>query len=1228
MATRTLGFRLEFKGSKETELALESVKKKMQQIKTAIDQFQNTPLTVKTSFDTAEINKAQKELEELKITQKELIKENKAYIQSNKQLADNIPKDSIIGLRFEISKLNKELNGLSQADREGAKGQELIKSIKEKDAVVRKFNEELNRFQHNVGNYKSAFGAIGGSLQGFGDKFLRVSSLITGGLIGAGLLGLLNGVKAFGQASITEFTQAETALAKIKQQLIATGNASGKTAEGLRETAKELQTITGIDDDKILEDVTSTLISFTNIQGEAFDRTQKAAIDLSATMKGDLKGAALLAGKAIEEPEKAAGRLAKAGVILDKQTQQAIATAVKQNDTTKAQIIVLEALEGKFKGVSDAIQDSSLKNVRSFNVFFQNLKEGFGESIISAFNSIAVAFQRFNENATAGTKETKAAISQLNAEFSKEKEAIKNTFDALKDKNTEDGVRKKLIDDIVKKYPEYLDKLTLEKASFDDLIKIEGDLTETVKKATFERILLHAKEAAAAAEDAERIRIARLKTGDESELDLLTKLKVAAKEGLLRETSGKFRKEAIAEEVKQGEVRLSKLKDQNKNIEAELLKGLEKEFGVIDKSRQIAKKELGKSGSTFVDPEATKKAIDELENQLKRIEEIRRQNADRTADLIANEFDKKIQQAKLKAQNSLADLQAEANKLSANGISATDQKQLDQIKIQSDLIREGLSKEIGTIEQERLKAITTFKQSLVDSRNELLTLINESNVKLSEGKINTELFNQDKRLSILKQSYETDILNLEIALKDKLITQEEFDKQSLIITGTYSANVEKEVLRSNKVLKDLYQQQFKDKKAALEQAAKINIAQEEKNALSQAGQIDPSFSAEQKALALITIEQAKSEKIKGINKDRDAEILKSSQDLQKKIIDLKDNEIAAHEAAAKAQVAITKEQAAEIEAIILALSGIKIDIKVNFEQPDQSKLKDLRDKAVSIAEEVSGAISQIERNNSEQGFDKRKSDIEKEYDNRIKLAKGNSAEVERLEREKDQKLKVLEREQANRRKQQAIKEAIINTALGIVKAIPNVFLMAFAALAGGLQLAVINSQKFAKGGYAKQAGGYTGQGGYQAPPDETGYRPVDAILHEGEHVSTEKQVTRNRILYEIIEKDRIRTNNGQRSTLNEDIIKFAEIKKQALYGQRANQAPIYTPVIPYIIPSASSRVTKIEFSDEHIDKIAKAIADKVESGSFSGSFTGSKNGMVEAVKQELRQERQSIKSQV
>jgi ATP-dependent protease HslVU (ClpYQ) peptidase subunit len=94
------------------------------------------------------------------------------------------------------------------------------------------------------------------------------------------------------------------------------------------------------------------------------------------------------------------------------------------------------------------------------------------------------------------------------------------------------------------------------------------------------------------------------------------------------------------------------------------------------------------------------------------------------------------------------------------------------------------------------------------------------------------------------------------------------------------------------------------------------------------------------------------------------------------------------------------------------------------------------------------------------------------------------------------KQKELMKKQFNAEKAMAITMGLINTAAGIIKAIPNPFLMAFAAASGALQIAAIAAQKppsFATG---------TGAGGYVVPP---GYSDdsYPVMARSGERVTVE-----------------------------------------------------------------------------------------------------------------------------
>jgi len=116
------------------------------------------------------------------------------------------------------------------------------------------------------------------------------------------------------------------------------------------------------------------------------------------------------------------------------------------------------------------------------------------------------------------------------------------------------------------------------------------------------------------------------------------------------------------------------------------------------------------------------------------------------------------------------------------------------------------------------------------------------------------------------------------------------------------------------------------------------------------------------------------------------------------------------------------------------------------------------------------------------------------------------------------KLEELRRNEAQKKKQSAIGQAVINTAVAVTSALTTQpflplapILAALAAASGAVQIGIISSQQFAKGGF-------TGDGSGRR--DETGHIPV-GIVHDNEFVLDKSYTTQNRKELEYIHKNRI-----------------------------------------------------------------------------------------------------------
>jgi len=82
--------------------------------------------------------------------------------------ATTVPKDSLAGLRLEYSKLTDQVTKLSAAERNSKFGRSIITNAAGVKRQIDSIEQSLGRFTGNVGNYKSAFSAVGGLLGGAG----------------------------------------------------------------------------------------------------------------------------------------------------------------------------------------------------------------------------------------------------------------------------------------------------------------------------------------------------------------------------------------------------------------------------------------------------------------------------------------------------------------------------------------------------------------------------------------------------------------------------------------------------------------------------------------------------------------------------------------------------------------------------------------------------------------------------------------------------------------------------------------------------------------------------------------------------------------------------------------------------------------------------------------------------------------------------------------------------
>ena len=189
-------------------------------------------------------------------------------------------------------------------------------------------------------------------------------------------------IVAMGAASVKAFDTQQKAIAQVEAGLISTGQAAGFTSKELQKMASDLQAKTLFGDEVILKDATAQLLTFTNISGEQFARTQKAALNLATRLDGDLKSASIQLGKALNDPVANLSALSRSGIQFSKDQKEVIKSLAESGRLAEAQTIILDELEKQYGGAAEAARLAGLGPFQALQMVLSDLSEEFGALIM------------------------------------------------------------------------------------------------------------------------------------------------------------------------------------------------------------------------------------------------------------------------------------------------------------------------------------------------------------------------------------------------------------------------------------------------------------------------------------------------------------------------------------------------------------------------------------------------------------------------------------------------------------------------------------------------------------------------------------------------------------------------------------------------------------------------------------------------------------------------------
>ena len=208
------------------------------------------------------------------------------------------------------------------------------------------------------------------------------------GQIGIAIAAVIGAIKLMTKAMkecISAYSEAEKVSKRLEAVWNNVGQATGKTAKQIDDMAEALEKQTYFTSESIKE--SALLLAATeSLSEEGLDRALQASMDLAAALGEDVTSAANTLAKALEDPEAALNRLKSAGVVFTEEEKTQIKTLSEANQKYEAQAIILDKIEGKYRGVAQAIADTPVGKLDAIKDVWGDIKEGLGEGLVNAIS--------------------------------------------------------------------------------------------------------------------------------------------------------------------------------------------------------------------------------------------------------------------------------------------------------------------------------------------------------------------------------------------------------------------------------------------------------------------------------------------------------------------------------------------------------------------------------------------------------------------------------------------------------------------------------------------------------------------------------------------------------------------------------------------------------------------------------------------------------------------------
>jgi hypothetical protein len=242
------------------------------------------------------------------------------------------------------------------------------------------------------------------------DKTSRSSGRTRKGLLllsraaATGAIALGGGLLFAAKESVAAFEESRQVVGQTGAVLKSTGGAANVTARDIDRLTSSLMAKTAIDDEQIRMGA-NMLLTFKQVRDETgksnkvFSRATALAVDMGAAMGQDTRSAALMLGKALNDPTKGLSKLERSGVSFTASQKDQIAALQESGDLLGAQKIMLGEVASQFEGSAKS-QATPLKRL---GIAYGELSESAGALLAPAVDDAARAATGFLTEMQNGT---------------------------------------------------------------------------------------------------------------------------------------------------------------------------------------------------------------------------------------------------------------------------------------------------------------------------------------------------------------------------------------------------------------------------------------------------------------------------------------------------------------------------------------------------------------------------------------------------------------------------------------------------------------------------------------------------------------------------------------------------------------------------------------------------------------------------------------------------------